>query len=66
MLDAPLEKAAETKAVGGAVLELVRFTREELGIRPVALAGTYGEVGTDSLIRPGLEVFHTPCQSTIY
>lgn len=49
VLDAPMEKAAEEKAVGGATLEMVRFTREELSIRPVALVGTYGEVTAEQM-----------------
>jgi len=48
VLDAPAEKKAATKEAGGATLEMVRFTREELGVRPVALAGTYGEVTAEA------------------
>ncbi len=44
VLETAAEEAAAEEAEPAVQLEMVRFTAEELGVRPVAVAGTYGEI----------------------
>lgn len=46
LADAPEASAESARALPVPTFEYVRFTGDEIGYRPIGIAGTYGQVNT--------------------